>query len=238
MADEHSDDGGVVAALSTAAQQLGSSRGSTEAETLSLIVAGAVDVVPGVEHAGVSLLRADGSITSEATSSAAVDAVDQLQATYREGPCVTALWDEHTVLVANLDTESWRWPRFAPEAASQGVASMLSFQLYARQDSLGALNLYSSRRESFTADSQTLGGVFAAHAAMALGEAQHVAQLHQALTSRDVIGQAKGILMERFGLDAKDAFSMLVESSQKANMKLVAVAQWLTGSTVEPLQDD
>lgn len=237
MAVEHGEDGDVAAALTMAAQQL---RGSprTEEETLSHIVSGAVHVVPGVEHAGVSLLRPDGSITSEAVSSAEIGAVDQLQATYREGPSVTALWHENTVLVNDLQSESWRWPRFAAEAVSHGVASMLSFQLYAREGSLGALNLYSSCRGSFTTDSQTLGQVFAAHAGMALGEAQYVAQLNRALTNRDVIGQAKGMLMERFGLDAQEAFSLLVESSQQTNMKLRAVAQWLTGSTVVGLEGE
>ncbi len=219
----------LVAALATAAQRLGASEPETESEALSLIVAGAVQTVPGAEHAGVTLLRRDGSIMSFTGTSDTVDEVDQLQAVYREGPCVTALWDEHTVVVDDMNVEAARWPRFAPEAAANGVGSMLSFQLFTREDSLGALNLYSSEIKSFTSDSQTLGGLFAAHAAVTLGEAQHVAQLHEALSTRDTIGQAKGVLMERFGIDSKEAFNLLVRSSQETNMKLVAVAKWLTG---------
>ncbi|WP_243789357.1 GAF and ANTAR domain-containing protein [Saccharopolyspora gloriosae] len=228
----------LMTALSSAAQHLTGSRTGSEEETLALIVAGAIQTVPGVEHAGVSLLRADGSIVSYTPSAEAVAEVDQLQSTYREGPCVTALWDEHTVIVDDLVNETDRWPRFAPAAAAHGIGSMLSFQLFARENTLGALNLYSTEPHGFTADSQALGSLFAAHAAMALGESQHVAQLQQALTSRDVIGQAKGILMERFGLDAKEAFAMLVRSSQETNMKLVDVAGWLANGTGDRLQRD
>lgn len=233
MTDTHRDNESrdVVTALSTAAQQLTGQQQGSETETLKLIVDGAVETIPGAEHAGVSLVHANGEITSAALSSDAVRAVDQLQVTYGEGPCVTALSDKHTVLVDDLEAESWRWPQFAPQAVASGVASMLSFQLFARAGTLGALNLYSGQRASFAADAQTLGGLFALHAATALGEAQQITQLHQALASRDVIGQAKGILMERFGLDAEQAFGLLIRSSQDSHIKLVEVARWLTSNT-------
>lgn len=219
----------LMAALSHAARDMRRVRAGSEPEALALIVAGAVQTVPGAEHAGVSLLRDDGDIVSYAPSTETVAEVDQLQSTYREGPCVTALWDEHTVVVDDLSAEAARWPRFAPEAIGHGIASMLSFQLFARSGTLGALNLYSTKPKGFTQDSQILGSLFASHAAMALGEAQHVAQLREALATRDVIGQAKGMLMERFGLDDAAAFAMLVRSSQETNLKLVEVARWLTG---------
>ncbi len=223
----------LVQALSQATQQLGGAREATEAETVSLIVSAAVDTVPGAEQAGVSLLQRDGSIISQAVSHDTVASVDQLQATYREGPCVTALWDEHTVVVEDVAAAAARWPRFAPRAAASGVLSMLSFQLFARQGSLGALNLYASAPHCFSDESRTWGGLFAMHAAAALGQAQHVAELHTALASRDVIGQAKGRLMERFAIDAEQAFALLVRSSQEANLKLITVARWLTGSSTE-----
>lgn len=218
----------LMAALSSAARHMSRARPASEKETLALIVASAVQTVPGAEHAGVSLLRSDGSIISYTPSTETVAEVDQLQSTFREGPCVTALWDEHTVVVDDLPAEADRWPRFAPAAAAHGIESMLSFQLFARADTLGALNLYATEPKGFTPDAQTLGSLFATHAAMALGEAQHAAQLHQALATRDTIGQAKGMLMERFGLDAESAFAMLVRSSQETNLKLVDVAAWLT----------
>lgn len=231
MQDGHTaDEAGLVEVLRAAAQQVDGARVGSEAETGSLIVSSAAVTVPGVEHAGVSLLHADGRIESQSVSDEAVSAVDELQAQFREGPCVTALWDEHTVLVEDMGVEAWRWPRFAPAAVESGVGSMLSFQLFARNSSLGALNLYARQPRSFGPESRTLGGLFAMHAAASLGEARHVAQLQEALASRDVIGQAKGVLMERFGIDAEQAFNMLARSSQETNMKLTAVARWLTGS--------
>lgn len=221
---------GLEAAFRAAARLVGPRAGS-EMETASLIAVAAVESVPGAEQAGISLLHSDGSITSHPESENAIGEVDQLQATFREGPCVTALWDQHTVLVDDLAAEVERWPRFAPKASAAGIGSMLSFQLYARENTLGALNLYSQEPRSFTADSRTLGELFAVQAAAALGEARHVAQLHQALETRDVIGKATGILMERYSADADRAFSMLVRTSQETNMKLVAVARWLTSKT-------
>lgn len=228
----------LVEVLTAASRQVDGSKAGSQAETVSLIVSAAVGTVPGAEHAGVTLLGADGAITSQAVSDETVRTVDQLQATYREGPCVTALWDEHTVSVDDVAAEATRWPQFGPAAAEAGIGSMLSFQLFARENSLGALNLYASRPGNFTADSRTLGGLFAMHAAAALGQAQHVGQLHQALATRDVIGQAKGKLMERFGIDADQAFALLVRSSQQTNLKLVAVAHWLTGSNPENTPHD
>ncbi|WP_020501408.1 GAF domain-containing protein, partial [Sciscionella marina] len=157
----------LVSALTQAAHDLAAQPGSEE-EMLRLIVSSAVATVPGAEHAGVSLLRGDGVITSYTPSSSTVSEVDRLQSTYREGPCVTALWDQHTVVVDDLVAEADRWPRFAPEAAARGILSMLSFQLFTRDDSLGALNLYSSVRKRFDLDSQMLGGLFASQAALVL----------------------------------------------------------------------
>lgn len=235
MSEQQLGQDGLVAALSAAARQLEHAGG--EKETLSRIVSGAVAMVPGAEQAGVSILHKDGSVSSHEPSSEVIAGVDQLQSTYWEGPCVTALWDEHTVVVEDLAAEAARWPRFAPEASARGVGSMLSFQLFAAKDTLGAINLYSSVAGGFTADSRTLGELFASHAASALGAARQADQLHQAMSTRDVIGQAKGILMERFGIDAEAAFAMLVSSSQETNVKLVDVARWLArsagGSTSE-----
>ncbi|GAB3546023.1 GAF domain-containing protein [Actinopolyspora lacussalsi] len=235
MSETSDGDDGLVVELSRAARRL--QRPDSETEALQLIVTGAVDTVPGAEQAGVSLLHRDGGITSAATSDATVDEVDQLQADYQEGPCVTALREQHTVMVDDLTAETDRWPRFAPDAAALRVASMLSFHLFTRDDTVGALNLYSGIPRGFGTESQLLGGLFAAHAAAALGGARHVAQLHRALATRDVIGQAKGILMERFELDADTAFQLLARSAQDANMKLVAVARWLTRAETSDERD-
>lgn len=216
----------LVKALSAAAHEL-STPSSSQKQVLALIVSGAVQTVPGAEHAGVLLLGAHGVITSHAPSNDFVRRMDELQSACREGPCVTTLRDQHTVLVHDLAAETRRWPNFARTAVTCGVASMLCFQLFASDATVGALNLYSSRAGAFDDESQALGELFAAHAALALGRARQMEQLHQALATRDVIGQAKGILMERFGIDAAAAFVMLVQSSQQTNMRVADVARWL-----------
>lgn len=217
----------LVVALTAAAREMATRPVESAERMLERIVAGAVHTVPGAEHAGISLLGRDGTVTSHAPSSEVARRVDELQTAYQEGPCVTALREHHTVLVDDAADESGRWPAFAPEAAALGVVSILSFQLFASGDTLGALNLYSGHRSGFDDQSQTLGALFASHAALALGQAQDMEQLHRALATRDLIGQAKGILMERFDLDASAAFEMLVRSSQDTNTKLVDVARWL-----------
>ncbi len=207
---------------------------TSEDAVLGQLVRSAMEGISDVEYAGVSLLRSDGGITSHAPGDGDLRSVDQLQATLREGPCVTALRGEGTVWVEDLDAELARWPRFVPEASASGVASMVSLRLFADRGTFGALNLYSGVRSGFSAESRAVVELFAVHAATVLAGARHVSQLRQALSSRDMIGQAKGILMERFGLNAEEAFSRLVNSSQQTNIKLVEVARWLAGRTDVP----
>ena len=107
---------------------------------------------------------------------------------------------------------------------------MLSYRLFVTDTTLGALNLYSSRRDAFDAVAENDGRLFASHAAVALVGAQHEEQLHAAVESRDVIGMAKGILIQRHDLDPSDAFRMLVEASQAANMKVRDIAIWLVAN--------
>ena len=107
---------------------------------------------------------------------------------------------------------------------------MLCFRLFVEGDTLGALNLYSKAGNAFGQESRTVGLVFAAHAAIALSSAIHDEQMEEALQSRDLIGQAKGILMAREGITADQAFDMLRRASQRLNVKLRDVA----GSIVNP----
>jgi transcriptional regulator with GAF, ATPase, and Fis domain len=195
--------------------------------TLDLVVRGAIETVPHVEQAGVSLVERGGRVASYAPSSNAVRELDQLQNELGEGPCVDAIWEQRRILIEDMAQATDRWPRYAAAAQERGVGSLMSFQLFAERGSAGALNLYASEPHVFDESTADAGRLFAAQAALVLHGAQRVQGLHVALESRDVIGQAKGILMERFGIDQARAFSMLVESSQHTNMKLVKVAEWL-----------
>lgn len=194
--------------------------------TLAAIVRSAVATVPGTSWAGISLIRGS-RITAEATTHDLVREVDRLQADLGEGPCIHAIRHNHTVRIDDLADEDQRWPRFADKAADRGVRSLLAFQLFVRAETLGALNLYGDAPAAFTGDAEIIGDVFASHAAVALAEAIQDHQLTEALRSRDIIGQAKGILMLRHRLTGQQAFNLLVRASQAANMKLVNVADWL-----------
>jgi transcriptional regulator with GAF, ATPase, and Fis domain len=118
-----------------------------------------------------------------------------------------------------------RWPAWGPRVVRETAAeSILCFRLFTHRDTLGALNLYSRRRDAYDQDAQDEGRAIAAHVAIAVAACQEVQQLARGMHSHTIIGQATGILMERFDLDAARAFSVLVRLSQDNNVKLREVA--------------
>lgn len=205
--------------------------------TLSRIVTSAVAVVPGCDHAGVSVVERR-RITTRGSSDGVPPRVDSIQYETDEGPCLDAIRDHKTIQVDDLRREA-RWPSFAQRAAEEtGVLSILSFQLFAEEDTLGALNLYSKVDSAFDADARSIGAVLAAHAAVAMSSSQHTANLRTAIDSRDIIGQAKGILMAQGGISADDAFAALREASQRLQMKVSDVAQQVTYTGELPHEPD
>ncbi len=193
--------------------------------TVEAITRAAVTHLPGAEYAGVALCG-KGKVTTVAATDDLVTEIDQLQYKVGEGPCVDAIADHETYRTGDLATES-RWPNFALAASATGICSMLSYRLFVSRTTMGALTLYSTEPDAFSDDAVADGLVFAGHAAIALAGAQTEAQLVTALESRDAIATAKGILMERHRVDPAQAFAMLVEASQNANVKLHDVAAWL-----------
>ena len=200
---------------------------------LTAIVAAAVDLVPGAEEGSISLVTARRRITSCGSTGELPVQVDAIQEEVGQGPCLDAAYDQHTVRVGDLATEQ-RWPTFARRASAIGAASMLALQLYVQGDNLGALNLYARTPDAFTDESEQVGLLFAAHAAIAYVSARNEAQLARALVSRDLIGQAKGILMERYRISGDRAFLVLTRSSQSSNRKLQDVAAALVESGTLP----
>jgi GAF domain-containing protein len=118
-----------------------------------------------------------------------------------------------------------RWSKYAPAAVERGVLGSLSFKLYTADRTAGALNLFSFEAGAWDAEDEIIGSVFAAHAAAAILAARHGEQLQSAISTRDRIGQAKGIIMERFDVDDVRAFELLRLLSQESQLKLVDVAQ-------------
>ncbi|MGZ3145811.1 GAF and ANTAR domain-containing protein [Lentzea chajnantorensis] len=198
-----------------------------EQETMDAIVHAAAGTIPGAEHAGIMTVLGRREIRTVATTGDLPCEVDQAQLASGEGPCLTALYDEKIVSVPDVAGDD-RWPVFTGKAADLEVGSMLSFQLFVQDEDLGALNLYSARTGAFDDESQHVGSLFAGHAAIALASAQERSQLSAAVATRDLIGQAKGILMERHQITADQAFAVLTRASQHTNLKLRDIAEQLT----------
>lgn len=178
----------------------------------------------GADHAGVTLTlpRRGGFETVGHTDRVVLD-VDDLQYQLREGPCIDATAKGKPVRSDDLDSDP-RWPRWGPSAVNVGLHSILSIDLQARRHTIGALNMYGTRSGQFGDDEAALAQIFAYHAASALAVARNEEQLHQALDTRTGIGQAQGILMERYKIDADRAFHVMRRYSQDHNVKLYDVA--------------
>ncbi|WP_193048456.1 GAF and ANTAR domain-containing protein [Mycolicibacterium baixiangningiae] len=198
----------------------------TDAEsTLHSIVDGAIAIVPGAQWAGISLIEGR-RVKARVPSDPLVVELDELQSSLDEGPCVSALREHRTVHIEDMALES-RWPRFSKTAAARGIGSLLSFQLFVHSENLGALNLYGSQPGVFDEESLFVGELLAQHASVALIGAAAESQFRDALSSRDAIGQAKGLLMHRENLTDVEAFALMVQTSQRSNIKLVELARWL-----------
>ena len=195
-------------------------------QVMQRIVDTAVAEVPGAAFAGLTVLGRRRA-TTPAFSDGLAQQVDELQYQTGEGPCLDAAAQVTAVRVDDLAAEA-RWPQFTVRALELGVRSVLSFQLSVDAGSIGSLNLYASKAHAFPAQAEDAGLPLAAHAAVAIAARRAEANLRVALESRDVIGQAKGILMERFRLSADEAFELLVAASQQAHVKLRTVAERLT----------
>jgi hypothetical protein len=227
----------LLGSLRRAARDLANDRNIRDREgALDQVVVSAVQIVPGAD-AGSIMLQQQGRIRPRNPTDPAVGELDQLQSDLQEGPCISIIEDppEHGVVVAHdlAGDDSRRWPAFSPKAVECGYRAMLCTQLTTDGGMRAALNLYAGAPDVFDTEAQLLAGLFGVQTALLLFGADEAAHLQRALGSRDVIGQAKGILMERFTVDDNEAFQMLVSSSQDTNMKLVDVARWLTAQAIE-----
>ncbi|CAN5336913.1 GAF and ANTAR domain-containing protein [soil metagenome] len=188
------------------------------------VTAAAVELIPGVDTAGILYVKKSGQFDSVAGTSDLPHRLDELQMKFDEGPCLHAAVADTIVRTSDFRSEA-RWPQYSPAAVELGVRSGLSFKLYTSDRTAGALNLFGFQPREWDADAESVGSVLAAHAAAAVIAAQQEEQLQAALLTRDRIGQAKGIIMERYGVDDVRAFQMLRQLSQESNTKLTDVAQ-------------
>ncbi|BBY31835.1 GAF and ANTAR domain-containing protein [Mycolicibacterium sediminis] len=195
----------------------------TVTAVLAEVTEAARDLIPGVDIAGVLLVGKGESFETLAPTSPLMFEIDKLQMACLEGPCVQAALAE-TVVRTNDFRKETEWPNYSPKVVELGVLSGLSFKLYTADRTAGALNLFGFEANDWDVEAETIGMVLAAHAAAAIMASREGDQLQSALSTRDRIGQAKGIIMERFNVDDVQAFAMLRQLSQDSNVKLVDVA--------------
>ena len=193
-------------------------------EVLTGVTKTVLEVIPGADVSGFLLFTKSGKFETKAPTSDLMYELDRLQIEHGEGPCVEAAIDELIVRTDDFQREQ-RWPHYSAEVLKLGVRSALSFKLYTSQRNAGALNIFAMEPEAFGPDDEGVGQVLAAHAAAAILASRQGEQLQSALSSRDLIGQAKGIIMERYNVDAVRAFEMMRELSQADNVKLVDIAK-------------
>ncbi|HVB05274.1 MAG TPA: GAF and ANTAR domain-containing protein [Acidimicrobiales bacterium] len=193
--------------------------------TLQQVVDLACASVAGCSMAGITLLERSGPTTTVATSAVAAS-VDAFQYRVNAGPCLDAYRRQITNRIDSTDSEE-RWPEFCREAAANGVHAVLSYPLVVGGDGIGALNLYSATEHGFDDRAARSGAVFASHAAVTLANARAFwrtdelrRHLEDALQSRGVIDQAKGILIAQEGYSPERAFEVLKRASQRSNRKV------------------
>ena len=184
----------------------------------------AVEHLDACEFAGFSIVE-QSKIQSPAASNEIPRLLDGIQDETGEGPCLDAIREREVFQTGDLRAEV-RWPAFSRRAHDEtGIVSILSLRLFIEQDTMAALNLYSTAEDAFDETDAALGTVFAAHAAVAMQAARREEDLEAKAMARDIIGQAKGILMVRSGVDDEQAFQMLEVASQRMNLELRNVAQ-------------
>lgn len=190
---------------------------------LDTITTSAVANVPGAQYASITTVLQGKYVHSAALCGDVSGQCDKIQEQLGEGPCLESAIEQTTIRIDDMETET-RWSQFSDAASALGVRSMICFQLYVEGVNFGALNLHATEPNAFDAEAESIGSLFAAHAAIAFSTAREEQQIRAALTSRDVIGQAKGMLMERYNLSSQAAFALLSKLSQDTNVKLVDLA--------------
>ena len=220
----------LATALADAADAI--NRPTSLDETLDAIVQATLTSIPGFTDVGISIRHRDGRIETRSGTGQLVWELDRIQYELDEGPCVDAIRAPGTVIVNDVRHEQ-RWPRYIAAAIKEGLRSQLGVGLYDDGKTLGGLNLYSTEAESVSDEAVQAAELFARHAAIALDRAQSSHQFNEALASRKVIGQAIGIVMERFGIDEDRAFQFIVRASSTSNIKLRDVAAELVDTSNE-----
>ena len=218
--------------LAAAAREMQDEDSSKQAMERAVVIA--TEILPGCDAAGVCVVYRGERVETHATSDDAVRQVDSLQHDLKEGPCLEALEQQETVQSSDLSIDE-RWPSWGPEVVARlGFFSVVSYRLFSTDSTLGALNLYGKNKSAFSTEDVHDGMALAAHVGVALAGALEVENLEKALGGRTVIGQATGILIERFDLPPERAFGLLTRISQNKHLKLRQVAAQIVQTRFVP----
>jgi GAF domain-containing protein len=196
-------------------------------ETIEAVVQFALQAL-SCTYAGVALYSRGSRPEVAAVTDPVVADVYDLQLSSQTGPLVTALQAKTTILIRDTTTDD-RWPEWAAKVAALGVRSVLDVPLVTggAYQTVGVLGLYSPSPDAFDDDDEAIAHILARHASVAVASARHEETMAQAVDARKLVGQAMGILMERFDVDGDRAFAILKRYSQDTNTKLRDVAQHL-----------
>jgi GAF domain-containing protein len=214
---------------------------ATVEETVETVVQFALQAL-GCSHAGLALSARGGQAEIVAGTDPVVAEMFQMQIDAGHGPLLTALQDQVIVRISDTSTDD-RWPEWATKVAGLGVRSTLHVPLTTARGSsstgsagslVGVLSLYSDAPDGFSVDDEAIADIVARHASIAVATARHDETMARAVDARKLVGQAMGILMERFDLDADHAFAILRRYSQTHNIKLRDVAQHLINTRKLP----
>jgi hypothetical protein len=191
--------------------------------TLAQITAAAVEILPDVQLSSITIRHADGRLDTVAPTDDLLRRIDGVQYDLQEGPCYEAATEQAYVISSDLRADE-RYPRYGEAAAADGVRAQVGVRLFDSPRSHGALNLYSRTVGAFR-DVSSLSELFASQAGQAIGYAEEVSNLAEAVRTRTLIGQAVGIVMERYQLNDERAFAFLQRMSSHQNLKLRVIAQ-------------
>jgi transcriptional regulator with GAF, ATPase, and Fis domain len=218
----------VTASQSMSERMAAAARDLEDQPSPALAVVTAVELlvanVPGCDAASISLVYGKRRVETPAASDERAELADQLQAELGEGPALDTLWEHETVYIPDLAAER-RWPRWGPRLTdATGVRSVLTFRLFTLKNIIGALSMYSTIPDAFDEEDKAEGLGLAAHIAIGVLAAQKIENYEAALDSRTVIAQACGLVMERYNLDAVQAFALLTRISSTQNVKIRELA--------------
>jgi len=198
-------------------------------EALAVLSASAAHNIPGAEFASVTVRHSDQTLETAAATDDMADVIDKIQYELREGPCYAAVTDERFVLVSDL-ARSDQFPNYGPRAVGLGVRCQLATQI-AQNGAQAGLNVYARRPDAFDRTSIQIAELFGNHAGLLLGYARQVETLGEGMHTRQDIGTAVGIVMERYGVDRDRAFEFLVRTSMHRNVKIRLIAQQIVDGT-------